>query len=134
MKKIIISLFLFFISLSLYADNNGKFIVYYFHGDYRCPTCIKMEEYSREAIERNFKEQLNSGELVYKVVNTDEKANAHFVGDYQLYTKSLVLSFIRDGKEVKYKNLDKIWDYVGNKDQYMKYVTDEINKSLEEMK
>jgi hypothetical protein len=93
-----------------------------------------MEEYSREAIERNFKEQLNSGELVYKVVNTDEKANAHFVGDYQLYTKSLVLSFIRDGKEVKYKNLDKIWDYVGNKDQYMKYVTDEINKSLEEMK
>lgn len=140
-KKIcFIAILLLFICPFSFASENAstgdssKIIVYYFHGDFRCSNCIKFEEYAKETVETNFKEQLNSGELVYKVINTDEKANAHFVDDYQLYTKSLVLSLVKDGKEVKYKNLEKIWNYVRNKEQYIKYVTDEINAFLGEIK
>ena len=108
-------------------------IAYYFHGTFRCPTCHKLEQYSREAIEANFKNELTSGKMVFKTVNVDEKANEHFVNDYQLYTKSLVISLVRGGKEEKFKNLTKIWEYVGNKQRFYDYVWDEIATFLKEL-
>jgi len=107
-----------------------KVIAYYFHGSFRCPTCHKLEQYSKEAIETNFKDALASGKLEFKVVNVEDKGNEHFVNDYQLYTKSLVISLTENGKEVKSKNLTKIWDYVGNKQKFFDYVTVEINNFL----
>ena len=117
-----------------FADSkptSSKVIAYYFHGNFRCPTCYKLETYSKEAIETSFKDELTSGKLVFKVVNTHEKVNEHFVNDYQLYTKSLVISLIENGKEVKSKNLTKIWDYVGNKSKFFEYVAGEISIFLE---
>jgi len=108
-------------------------IAYYFHGTFRCPTCHKLEQYSKEAIEANFKNELTSGKIVFKTVNVDEKANEHFVNDYQLYTKSLVISFVKDGKEAKFKNLAKIWEYVGNKQRFYDYVKEEIAAFLKEL-
>ena len=87
----------------------GTITAYYFHGTFRCPTCKKLEQYSKEAIESNFKDALASGKLAFKVVNIENKGNEHFVNDYQLYTKSLVLSFTKEGEEIRSKNLDKIW-------------------------
>ncbi|MDD5430443.1 MAG: hypothetical protein PHE97_06995, partial [Candidatus Omnitrophica bacterium] len=48
-----------------------KVIAYYFHGSFRCVTCINMEKYSREAIEANFKDALDSGKLEFKAVNVE---------------------------------------------------------------
>jgi len=112
--------------------SGNRVTAYYFHGDFRCPTCHKLEQYSKEAIEANFKNELASGKLEFRVINTDEKGNEHFVNDYQLYTKSLVISLVKGGKEVKSKNLTKIWDYVGNKQKFYDYVTEEIKAFLEE--
>lgn len=97
-------------------------VAYYFHGQMRCPTCHKLEQYSKEAIETNFKDALASGQLVFKVINVEDKGNEHYGNDYQLYTKSLILSLVKDGKEVKWKNMDKIWEYVGNKPRFIDYV------------
>lgn len=115
------------------AGENAKgahVVAYYFHGTFRCPTCHKLEQYSKEAIEVNFKDALASGKLEFKVVNIEDKGNEHFVNDYQLYTKSLVVSLIEDGKEVKSKNLARIWDYLGNKQKFFEYVAGEINSFL----
>lgn len=106
--------------------------VYYFHGTFRCPTCHKLEKYAKEAIESNFKNDLASGKLSFKMVNVENKSNEHFAKDYQLYTKSVVLSLTKDGKEIRYKNLDKIWEYVRNKDRYENYVRDEVAAFLKE--
>lgn len=118
------------ISLPVFAVEDKpviKVIAYYLHGSFRCSTCTSMEKYSREAIETNFKDILASGKLEFKVVNVEERGNEHFVKDYELYTKSLILSFVKDGKEIKSKNLDKIWKYAGNKRKFTDYVTGEIN-------
>ena len=119
---------------SFAADNpsSGKVIAYYFHGNFRCSNCMKFEQYSKEAIDTNFKNELTSGKLAFSVINTDEKENEHFINDYQLYTKSLVISLIKDGKEIKSKNLTQIWDYVGNKQKFYNYVTEEIRNFLKE--
>ncbi|MDD5669296.1 MAG: nitrophenyl compound nitroreductase subunit ArsF family protein [Candidatus Omnitrophica bacterium] len=117
------------------ADEGSKdayVIVYYFHGTFRCLTCHKLEQYSKEAIEANFKDALASGKLEFKVVNIEDKGNEHYGSDYRLYTKSLIVSLIKYGKEVKWKNLDKIWEYVGNKQKFFDYVKSGIADFLKE--
>ena len=107
---------------------------YYFHGDFRCSNCYKIEKYSKEAIDKYFAKELTSGELEYEVINIDEKGNGHFAKDYKLYTKSLVISKIKGGREMEYKNLEKVWDYLGNKEAFYNYVKEETAKFLEENK
>ena len=114
------------------APVGGTVTAYYFHGTFRCPTCKTMEQYSKEAIESNFKDALASGKLTFKVVNIEDKGNEHYVNDYQLYTKSLVLSLTKEGKEMRSKTLDKIWEYVGNKQRFQDYVRDEVAAFLKE--
>ena len=135
MKKLIITLLVTFVVISAQAfaqeASGAKVTAYYFHGSFRCPTCTAMEKYSREAIETNFKDKLASGKLEFKAVNVEERGNEHFVNDYQLYAKSLILSLVKDGKKVKSKNLDKIWQLARNKQKFIDYVTGEINGFME---
>ena len=113
---------------------NGKVIAYYFHGSFRCPTCHKLEQYSKETIKTNFKDALASGKLEFKVIDIEDKGNEHYAKDYQLYTKSLILSLIKDGKEIKWINLDKIWEYVGDKQVFIDYVKSGLADLLKETK
>ena len=142
MKKVILILLTAVVAVSTIAfaqnsadpeqqKSSGQVIVYYFHGNFRCVTCLNMEKYSKEAIETNFKDALASGNLEFEAVNVENKGNEHYVNDYQLYTKSLVLSFVKNGKEVKSKNLTKIWDYARDKQKFIAYVTEEAKAFLE---
>ena len=112
-------------------ETSDKFVAYYFHGNFRCDNCRKIEQYSREAVDLYFSEQLKTGELTFKVINTDEPENQHFVEDYQLYTRSLVMAEFKDGKQVKWKNLAKVWDYLNDKEKFYEYVKSEIQNYLE---
>lgn len=122
-------------SLVFAAENKpvAKVVAYYFHGTFRCYTCTNMEKYSREAIEANFKDALTSGKLEFLSVNVEDRGNEHFVNDYQLYTKTLILSLVKDGKEVKSKNLDKIWEYAHNEQKFIDYVTSEISGFMKDV-
>jgi len=124
----------FMISFAAEKFSSKKVYAYYFHGSMRCSTCYKLEQYSKEAIESNFKDALVSGKLEFKVVNVEDKGNEHFNKDYQLYTKSLILSLVKDGKEIKWKNMDKIWEYVRDKKRFIDYVNSEITDLLKEAK
>ncbi len=108
------------------TDRDDRFVVYYFHGDRRCVTCRKLEAYSLEAVEAGFEKELKDSALVWQVVNFDEKDDKHFIGDYKLYTKAVILSQVRNGREDAWKNLDKIWQLVGDKDRFITYVQEEI--------
>jgi len=107
-------------------------VVTYFHNTMRCPTCHKIEEQSTQAVKFHFEKELLSGEVVFRVINVDEPANEHYNTDYQLYTKSLIVSELKDGKEVRWKNLEKIWELVRDEEEFDKYVQDEINDWLKE--
>jgi len=137
LKKLILVVFsiIFLTGSFVFADDAqtpDTVTAYYFHGSFRCYTCTNMEKYSKEAIETNFKDDLASGRLEFKAVNVEERGNEHFVDDYKLYTKSLILSMVKDGKEVRYKNLDKIWQLASNKQKFIAYVTGEIKEFMKE--
>lgn len=121
------------------AENNppvssgSRVIVYYFYGALRCSSCLKIEQYSREAIEKYFGSELKSGKLVFRAINVEEKGNEHFMSDYRLYTKSLVLSLIKNGEEIKSENLVKVWEYLGNKDKFYEYIKSNLGLYLREL-
>lgn len=106
-------------------------VVFYFHGNARCTTCRKIEAYSDEAVHSGAAEALADGALTWRVVNVDEPANRHFIDDFQLVTKSVVLAEYRGGEVVRFKNLDKVWQLVRSKDRFMEYVQAETREFLE---
>lgn len=112
------------------AASGNQVVAYYFHGTFRCSSCLKIEQYSREAIEKYFGNELKSGNLVFKVINVEGKGNEHYMNDYQLYTKSLVLSLVKDGKEIKSVNLKQVWEYLGNREKFYEYVKNNVDSYL----
>lgn len=106
---------------------------YYFHGDFRCVKCRKIEEYSRAAIEEGFPAELKDGRLSFEVVNVDEPRNRHFIRDYELVTKSLVLVLKAGDRELRFKNLDRVWQLLVSRDQFISYVQDEVRGFLGEV-
>ena len=112
-------------------DVSRKFVAYYFHGDFRCDNCKKIEQYSREAIEKYFADQLKSGELVFKVINMDRPENQHFINDYQLYTRSLVIAEFKGTAQIRWKNLAEVWNNLDDQEAFYYYVKTEIQKYME---
>jgi hypothetical protein len=108
-------------------------VAYYFHGNFRCYNCFTIEQYSKEAIEKYFPEQLKNGKLTFSVINTDMPENEHFIKDYQLYTKSLIVAEFKNGKQVRWTNLAKVWDYIKDRDAFYNYVKTEVEKYLKSM-
>lgn len=109
-----------------------RVIAYYFHTTFRCASCRSIEAYSREAIESRFAEPIKDGRLVWRVVNVEVRGNEHFMKDYGLYTKSLVLVNEVKGKRSQWKNLPRVWELLPDKPKFVKYVQDELATYLAE--
>jgi hypothetical protein len=107
-----------------------RVIAYYFHTTYRCASCRAIEAYSREAIEGAFADEIRDGRLVWKPVNIEVKGNEHFVKDYALYTKSVILVSEVRGKPAQWKNLEKVWQLLQDKPKFLRYVQDETRVYL----
>ena len=105
-------------------------IARYCHGHARCSNCMKIEQYSREAIETGLRKYLDSGRLRFEVVDVEEPANRHYIQDYALYTKSLVLISETDGKELRHKVLNDVWNHLSDKGAFMAYVKSETEGFL----
>ena len=116
------------------AANRAPFtvIAYYFHGNYRCTTCTTLERLSRKAINEKFSKELESGTLVFKSVNVDEPQNRHFIEDFGLYTKSLVLVEMQGDRVIRHKNLQEIWTLWRDEPAFEKYVQKEVSAFLKD--
>ena len=114
-------------------EHRNQVVVTYFHTNYRCPTCTKLEKYSREAVEKNYGKELQDKTMVFLTLNVDEPENKHYVKDYSLYTKSLIVAHTRDGKVVSWKNLPDIWKLVRDRDRFEEYVLNEVREFMKDL-
>ena len=124
----------FFISDGAKSASGTQVVVYYFHTTLRCPTCYKIEQYTQEVVEKYFDKEIKAGTISFKVVNVEQEKNQHYIKDYQLFSKAVVISMIKEGKEVKFNNLIKIWEYVRDKEKFYDYIKTETAKYLEGVK
>lgn len=107
-----------------------KVIAYYFHTNTRCSTCMKIEAYSKEAIEKGFAEELRNGTLEMRIINYEKPEHRHFMKDYKLVSKSLVLVNTVNGKQTEWTNLKMVWQLTGRKDAFLNYVRREVRNYL----
>jgi len=108
-----------------------KVIVYYFHGTYRCPSCTKIEKWSYEAIKDFFPKELKEDRLLWKPVNVEKPENRHFIKEYSLFTKSLIITRVKGEKQTKWENLDKVWRFLGDQEKFFVYVTQKVRNYMD---
>jgi len=107
-------------------------VVYYFYTNTRCSSCKTIEKYAKEAVEKNLAAGYKDWKVIFKGVNIEEGPEKHFVQDYRLSTKSVVVQQFSGGKPLKWKKLEKIWQLLGKKEAFMNYVTEETRGLLDE--
>ena len=108
-------------------------IAYYFHGHKRCETCRTIEAYSKEAIHDGFSSELKKGQLLWRVVNVDEPENTHFMKDFQLTNKSVVLVKVEDGQNKQWEELNQVWILVRDKEEFVDYIQEETRAFLKKL-
>ena len=78
-----------------------------------------------------FAEDIEAGRLVWRTVNIEEKGNEHFVKDYQLYTKSLVLVNEVRGKPARVEEpREGLGATCTTRPKFLRYVQDETRAYL----
>jgi len=112
------------------APAKDKVIVYYFHETIRCSTCMKFQAYSKATLDTYFSKDLKDGEVEWHVLNMDTPQNKHFVKQFKLFTKALVIEKVHDGKVVAWKNLEDIWSFTEDEAKFMNYVKTNIDAYL----
>jgi len=100
---------------------NEKIIVYYFYSKPRCVSCKKIESYTKKAVE-----ELNNKKVEYLTIDIGNPVNKHYSTNYKLFTKAVVISKQKNGKEIKWKNLDAIWTKLNNEKEFKSYIITEI--------
>ena len=108
-----------------------KIVATYFHGNVRCATCRKVEAYAREAVEGGFQSQVASGSVEFRAVNVEDAENRHFVQDFQLVSRSVVVTEEVDGAVARFVKLDNVWGLVGDRPAYLDYVQDAVRWYME---
>lgn len=104
--------------------------VTYFSSDVRCATCIRIERLTRETVEKNFPAEIESGRIVLQTINIDDPGNEHFVQDYQLISKTVIVSDRAKGQEVGWENLQHVWSKQKDERAFEEYVVDAVRRHL----
>jgi hypothetical protein len=110
--------------------DSNRIDVLYFHATVRCQTCITIEEFTKNTLESEFKNELKNGTITFKSIDFLDTLNEHFQDDYKFESQTLILSKKENGKEIKWKNLDKMWDEIADYSRFKKYVVKEIKKMI----
>lgn len=107
-------------------------VMYYFHGNVRCPTCEAIESQSHAVLEKEFAGPLEQGEIVWKVVNFEADANADLRNRFEIQVAVVVLAKIKHGEIVDWKRLDQVWALWDDEPAFTAFMAREIEAMLDE--
>jgi len=105
-------------------------IVYYMDMGKDCSTCLNLETYTHDALKAGFADALASGRIEWRTVDLDIPENEHFIKDFGLYTKSVVLVRLEGGEIAQFDSLSRIWELVYDKDAFVAYIQKEVGGFL----
>ena len=117
-------------SLPAVPEDGHVIVAYYFYTTLRCENCLRIESWSKEALDSVFVEQQSAGLLWWRPLNTDLPQYAHFTTDYNLERKSLVITEFKDGTRVRWKKCESVWDLFEDKPAFVAYVQAEVREYL----
>lgn len=80
---------------------NDRVEIIYFHGKQRCPTCMAIENCTREVVNSMFAGGLEKGTLVFKTVDISTPEGEKLADKYEVTWSSLFVNKWKDGKETR---------------------------------
>ena len=110
----------------------ADFIVYYFHNEFRCQTCLAMEAEAETAVRDDFAAELESGVIAWQTINLQNPENEHFTAHYSLDGPSVVMVQWGENEEVRWKNLERTWELIDTPQKYRAYVSAELAAWLQD--
>ncbi|MFP4403683.1 MAG: nitrophenyl compound nitroreductase subunit ArsF family protein [Candidatus Woesearchaeota archaeon] len=149
MKLILLLLFLLFISITactMDVDveesddfneevekeriiNIDKLEIFHFHGTTQCYSCITMGDYAEETVNTYFKDELESGLIVFDHIDGQLSENRELVIKYGATGSSLWLGTY-DGDDFSAEQNTKVWYKLRDKEGYMNYLKGVIEEKL----
>ena len=102
-----------------------------FHGSARCPSCVTLEEQTRETLKALFPKELASGKLVFRSVNAEAPEHQHYIEDYRLTSISLVVARFEKGTQKDWKTLQDVWRHLRDPEAFRRYVGQETGRMLQ---
>lgn len=103
--------------------------VFLFHATQRCASCINIGKFAKQTIDNNFKEELNSGKIVFREINIDLPENYELAEKFQASGSALFVNTIRGGKDYIEQDL-KVWRLVGDEGEFKSYFKEKIENIL----
>ena len=107
-----------------------RVVVMYFHRTQRCPTCRKMGSYTEEAVKNGFSKLIKRGKVEFYFIDFQDKKNEKIAAGYQVQGPTLIVAKVAKNKVVKFVNLEEMWTKVGNKEDFIAYVQDNVKSAL----
>ena len=105
--------------------------VTYFTSDVRCVSCKKIEALTLATVQERFAAELSSGALAFETHNIDQAQNQHFVDDYQLSFKTVVISKPADnGTAPEWQRMDDVWQLLDRPEVFKDYLEAGIREML----
>lgn len=105
--------------------------VMYFHGKQRCATCMAIEKYAREVVEKDFANEKKNGKVVFKIVDISTDEGKKIAKKYRVTWSSLFVNGWKAGKEKRndmtqfaFKNARK------NSDEFKRGVSGKIKQLM----
>lgn len=105
--------------------------VMYFHGKQRCATCMAIEKYAREVVEKDFANEKKKGKVVFKIVDISTDEGEKIARKYRVTWSSLFVNGWKAGKEKRndmtqfaFKNARK------NSDEFKRGVSGKIKELM----
>ncbi len=112
------------------AAPSHQVIACYFHRTVRCPTCKKISAYIEESVQSRFASQVKDGSVKMVMMDFQNPRNQKYTQAYGIEGPTLVIMDIHDGKVKAWKPAPKVWSLVSNKDDFFRYVQNEIQDYL----
>ena len=105
--------------------------VIYFHGKHRCPTCVGIENITKEVVNSMFADELKNGTLVFRTVDISTAEGERLADKYEVTWSSLFVNKWKDGNETR----DNMTDFafgnaLDNPGTFKTGLADKINEFL----
>ncbi len=109
-----------------------ELVVHYFFSSTRCITCRAIEEQTKQALLKNFDEQLREGDVVWRTLNYEDQANAEWSEKFEIMMPVVVLTQYKGGELANWKRLDEVWGLVNDETAFEQLIVENVEEMLVE--
>lgn len=106
-----------------------KVEVYHFHPTNGCRTCTAIGDYAEQTVKQYYSTELETKKMVFDHINFQEQKNADLVEKFEVTGSSLMIG-VTDVSGFHKEDNVKVWYKVGNKDEFMTYLKELLDKRL----